>query len=178
VPDYWWAPAIPDVARHIPTRTRDTRTPGSDKLINTFSPYTTPDDTQAQAAIDAACGTVLSQVGKVDLSDVATCNQARVAAEWRAAADIELAYPNRDADIRLYAMLDQRAKDELDTLIKRIEDTGESTIGLAGTVAWKAPEPPPWADKDPDYRYVPGYVGSPGAAAVRERRARTEPGGG
>jgi len=37
---------------------------------------------------------------------------ARTAAEWRAAADIELGYPlNRDPDIQLYWTLDQRAKD-------------------------------------------------------------------
>jgi len=48
-----WAPALDDVARHIPTRTRDVKTPGSDKMLGTFTASTTPDDGQAQAVIDA-----------------------------------------------------------------------------------------------------------------------------
>jgi hypothetical protein len=39
---------------------------------------------------------------------------ARTAAECHAAADIEVAYPlNRDPDVQLFRVLDQRAKDAL-----------------------------------------------------------------
>lgn len=150
-----WAPSLADVARHIPTRTRDTRTPGSDKLIGTFTPYTTPDDTQAQKCTDAAVQWVLAETGELgaeeDLQQLA-----RTAAEWRAAADIELAYPNRDADIRLYQLLDQRAKDSRQDLINRIEQGpggpggGVEGGGVAGLPQWSAPDPPRWADRDPD----------------------------
>ena len=49
-----WAPALDDVGRLIPTRTRDTRTPGSDTMQGTFTPATTPNGEQAQAVIDDA----------------------------------------------------------------------------------------------------------------------------
>ena len=159
-----WAPSLADVARHIPTRTRDTRTPGSDQLLGTFTPYTTPDDTQAQKCCDAGVQWVLSRTGPLP-DDENLQHQARTAAEWRAAADIEIAYPNRDADIRLYAMLDQRAKDALSDLIIRIELGGGSVgdsgpgAGGAGDPVWTAPPPPRWADMDPDN-------------AVREQRRR------
>jgi hypothetical protein len=179
-----WAPSLHDVGRHIPTRTRDTRTPGSDQLLGTFTPYTTPDDTQAQKCVDAAVQWVLSQTGPLPPGDENTTTQARTAAEWRAAADIELAYPNRDADLRMYALLDQRAKDQITILIERIKLGGESVAGAdvgAGSPVWRAPAPPPWADLDPDYRYGGGYVGSPGSSRPQPApgaRTRTPPGGG
>jgi hypothetical protein len=179
-----WAPGLADTARHIPTRTRDTRTPGSDQLLGTFTPYTTPDDGQAQKCIDAAVQWVLSQTGPLP-AGLDFEQQARTAAEWRSAADIEIAYPNRDADIRLYQLLDQRAKDALSSLIVSIKLGGDS-IGSelegAGQPSWRAPAPPPWADIDPDYRGLEvRYIGSTGVAAPPPRtRARThiEPGGG
>jgi hypothetical protein len=186
VPTYTeaWSPSLADIARHIPTRTRDTRTPGSDQLLGTFTPYTTPDNEQAQKCADAAVQWVLSSTGPLP-PGLDFEQQARTAAEWRAAADIELAYPNRDADIRIFAQLDQRAKDALSTLVDSIKLGGDS-IGSAdegvGQPQWRAPAPPPWADIDPDYRNVdPGYIGSTGASAAPRRqmqRARIEPGGG
>jgi hypothetical protein len=156
VPEYYtepWAPTLADVARHIPTRTRDTRTPGSDKLLGTFTPYTTPDDGQAQSCIDAAVQWVLSQTGPLPPDDENITQQARTCAEWYAAASIEIAYPNRDADLRIYALLDQRAKDAMGTLIIRIKLGGES-IGAAsegvGEPVWSSLGPPRWADRDPD----------------------------
>jgi hypothetical protein len=148
-----WAPTLADIGRHIPTRTRDTRTPGSDQMLGTFTPYTTPDDTQAQKCADAAVQWVLSQTGPLPAGDENTEQQARTCAEWYAAASIELAYPNRDADLRLYALLDQRAKDAMTTLITRIKLGGQS-IGDAsegaGEPAWESLGPPRWADHDPD----------------------------
>lgn len=146
-----WAPALDDVARHIPTRTRDVKTPGSDDLLGTFTANTTPDDGQAQAAIDAAVLGILSMTGTLDAADAQLLDQARVAAEWRAAADIEIAYPGRDADVRVYDQLDQRARYELSALLERLKSAGEGTPALVGP-AWSAPDPPPWSDKDPgDY---------------------------
>lgn len=145
-----WAPALDDVARHIPTRTRDTKTPGSDALLGTFTASTTPNAEQAQAVTDAAVLGVLSQTGDLDPSDASLLAQARVAAEWRAAADIELAYPNRDADVQVYRDLDARAKAELATLLRRLQGLGEGDP--AALPRWSAPDPPAYADKDPgDY---------------------------
>src|SRR6266700_7041597 len=95
-----WAPALDDVARHIPRRTRDTRTPGSDATLGTFTASTTPTDDQAGKIIDDAVNTIISAAGVLppagDPNYPQVSQAARVAAEWRAAADIEVAYPVRD----------------------------------------------------------------------------------
>jgi hypothetical protein len=145
-----WAPALDDVARLIPTRTRDAAVPGDDTLLGTFTTTTTPTAAQAQATIDAAALTVLSQTGPLDAADANLLAQARVAVAWRAAADIELGYPNRDADVHVYDQLDSRAKYELAQLLRRLQAQGE---GYAESVPfWSAPDPPVYADRDPgDY---------------------------
>lgn len=151
-----WAPALDDVARHIPLRTRDTKNPGSDALLGTFTASTTPTDAQAQAAIDSAVQGILSQTGPLPVTDIGLLQQARSAAEWRAAADIEVAYPNRDADVHVYAQLDARAKDELATLLHRLAIQGEGEV--AELPDWSAPDPPVYADKDPgDYTLPYGW---------------------
>jgi hypothetical protein len=135
-----WAPSLSDVAKHIPSRTRDTRTPGSDKQLGTFTSATTPTQEQAQSAIDDAVAGVLGAVGALPMSPPASDQiavAARSAAEWRAAADIELAYPNRDADVRVAAVLDQRAKDALATLIKALASGAES--GPDTLPVWQSP---------------------------------------
>jgi hypothetical protein len=146
-----WAPALDDVARHIPTRTRDTRTPGSDAMLGTFTPSTTPTDSQAQAVIDDAVSSVLSVAGQLPAPGTQFYQQvsvaARVAAEWRAAADIEVAYPNRDADIRVFAQLDARAKDALAALLTVMAHT--ETGAVESVPVWQMPAPPAWSDVDP-----------------------------
>ena len=169
MPTEAWAPTLADVARHIATRTRDTRSPGSDKLTGTFSPWTTPDDGQAQSCIDAAVHTVLTRTeGLIPPADDTLTAMARTAAEWRAAADIEISYPNRDADIRLYAMLDQRAKDAINDLREALGLGGPGAAvlppGSIGTPVWRAPAPPPWADRDPSRNRC-------GPTGTRPRRA-------
>jgi hypothetical protein len=145
-----WAPVLDDIGRRIPTRTRDVKTPGNDTMLGTFTSATTPDAGQAQAVIDAAVLAVLSQTGPLDPSDAALLAQGREAVAWRAAADIELSYPNRDADVQVAAQLDARAKYELANLLRRLQFQGE---GAAEAVPfWSAPNPPVYADADPgDY---------------------------
>lgn len=152
-----WAPALNDVARLILTRTRNTTDPGSDQLLGTFTADTTPDNGQAQSAIDNAVLGLLSETGALDPTDRNLLAQARVAAAWRAAADIELMDPNRDADLNSYTQLDARAKYELSLLMRRLQAQGE---GYAESVPfWSAPDPPPYADMDPgDYTPVMGPV--------------------
>lgn len=144
-----WAPGVDDVARHIPTRTRDTRTPGSDTLLGTFTSSTTPTTDQAQSVIDDAVNGILAAVGDLPTSPdemVQRCQvAARSAAEWRAAADIEVAYPNRDADVRVFAQLDQRAKDELATLKLAMQQANAGVVDVLPF--WQMPDAPPWADQ-------------------------------
>lgn len=139
-----WAPTLADVARHIPTRTRDTRTPGSDQLLNTFTESTTPSSDAAQGFIDDAVQWVLASAGALPTNLPPTDEimvAARTAAEWRASADIEVAYPNRDMDVQLFRTLDQRAKDALSTLISGLQKENEGVIELVPV--WSMP--PPWA---------------------------------
>ena len=146
-----WAPVLADVARHIPTRTRDTVTPGSDSMLGTFTASTTPTDEQAQAVLDSAVAWVLSEAGPLpptfDANYALISASARDTAAWRAAADIELAYPNRDADVRTAAQLDQRAKDALAGLLRAMVLT--ETGAVEPVPVWQSPLPPSWADIDP-----------------------------
>jgi len=148
-----WAPTLADVARHIPTRTRDTTTPGSDALLGTFTENTTPSADAAQGFIDDAVQWVLASVGQLPTGLPPTDEimvAARTAAEWRASADIEVAYPNRDMDVRLFTQLDGRAKDALATLKSGLQMENQGVIELV-----------------PEYRFPPPYAMQRGSAYGR-----------
>lgn len=147
-----WAPGLTDVARHIPTRTRDGKTPGSDTLLMTFSGNTTPTDTQVQQLIDDTLGALEAQIGDIPgvvstYPDLAIALRAFV--EWRTAADIELAYPNRDADIQVYNQLDARAKAAWSVVLAAlaVDNVGETAL----VPQWAFPDPActPYPDESP-----------------------------
>jgi hypothetical protein len=145
-----WAPSLAEVARHIPTRTRDFRTPGSDALLGTFTERTTPTAEQAQADVDAAVRGIVAEVGNLPTSGDpdqigAIEAAARDAAEWRAAADIELAYPVRDADVLVARDLDARAKTALERLKLVLAESGAGLV--EDMPQWAFPEPVPWGDE-------------------------------
>lgn len=145
-----WAPTLSDVAKHIPTRTRDVKTPGSDTMLGTFTPATTPTDAQAQSVIDDAVAYVLASVGELPAVPPASEQiqvAARTAAEWRAAADIEVAYPNRTADVQVYAQLDARANAALVSLRTALAVETGGPVDLLPI--WQSPGPAPWGDQSP-----------------------------
>jgi hypothetical protein len=159
-----WAPALEDVGQRIPTRTRNARSPGDDALLGTFTADTTPNADQAQAVIDNAVNGVLALCGPMpaaaDPAGPVVRQQARDAAAWQAAADIEIAYPNRDADVHVAQQLQARANAAVATLVKSLGTSGEGEV--AQYPVWSAPDPPPWADRDPgDFTPLRG-VGPPG----------------
>lgn len=144
-----WAPSLDDVARHIPRRTRDATVPGSDRMLGTFTPNTTPTDAQAGAVIDEVVAGIVAEYGPVPLSPASDqiAVAARSAAAWRAAADIEIAYPNRDADVSVYTELDKRAVEALETYLAVLAGTGGGTVDVLPV--WAAPDPvtiAPWGD--------------------------------
>jgi hypothetical protein len=143
MPGAVWAPSLTDVARHIPTRTRDFATPGSDRLLGTFSERTTPTAEQAQSDLDAAVRAITAEVGEIPATEAAQA-AARDAAEWRAAADIELAYPNRDATVAVARDLDTRAKFALDRLKAVLATEGAGLV--EDMPMWAFPDPPAWGD--------------------------------
>jgi hypothetical protein len=145
-----WAPDVSDVARHIPTRTRDTKTPGSDALLGTFNGNTTPSDSVAQQMIDDTVASLEAQFG--DMPGIASqhpdaATAIRVYVEWRVAADIELAYPNRDADIQTAAALDKRAVAQLAVVAAAlaVSEVGTTAVNPDGNF----PVPDAYADQSP-----------------------------
>jgi hypothetical protein len=122
------------------------KTPGSDKLLNTFTASTTPTAEQAQAVIDQVVATLTADAGTIPgNADVQVA--ARAAAEWRAAADIEVAYPNRNADVQVYAQLDARANAAYAVLLRVLAEAGAGQVDVVP--AWNMPPSPPWGDLSP-----------------------------
>lgn len=105
-----WAPSLQQVAVHIPTRTRPVGAVDySGDYAGTFTSQTTPTDTQATEQISQACVKVTGAVG----TPVATAAQdaCQVAAAWWAAYFIEIGYPERDADLKVYEELRRQAEE-------------------------------------------------------------------
>lgn len=137
-----WDPTLIEVAGCIPTRTVNVNLPGSEEYLNTFNSDTRPTAAQAQEKIDAAVSSVLRAVSSVgvDLEDVASS-----AAKWRAAADIELSYPRRNADADYYQELNDRAKWEWGLLLAAADTQNTGTESAYPT--WYTTDAPWWADR-------------------------------
>lgn len=137
-----WAPTLAEVGGCVPTRTANVSLPGEDEYLNTFTTDTRPTAAQAQAIIDHA----VADVEAVTTIGAPLEAVAKNAAMWRAAADIELAYPDRNADANYYAQLDARARYEWDRFKAATEDpdTGSGT----GMPTWTMPEPVWWGDRN------------------------------
>lgn len=145
-----WAPTLVQVAVHIPTRTRDANsTTYSGDYAGTFTTDTTPTATQATEQIDQACVKVLGEVGS-PVADAAE-DACRVAAAWWAAYFIELGYPERDADVRVYEQLRVEATSATKTAAAVNAAAGGGTTLQqqpqdALMPVFSFPDPPTWAD--------------------------------
>jgi hypothetical protein len=67
--------------------------------------------------------------------------------EWRAAADIEVAYFERQDQFSAYPMLNQRANDAWIALLAAMEVT--DTGAIAADPVWQMPRPFVWGDQSP-----------------------------
>lgn len=141
-----WAPSLTDVGDHIPTRTRPTTEWGvSDAPAGTFTDATTPTRDQATRLVRRACSWVASQVGTpVDLSAYPA---AGVAAALRAAYWIELAYPERDADLAVYDRLATEAAAATETALRinvaaGASDPDPGDVGGLVSFEFTTPRPP------------------------------------
>lgn len=142
-----WAPALAEVAVHIPTRTRAVGV--LDDYTGTFTTTTTPTDTQANTLIDQACTLVTSVTG---LPVVAAAYEVcKVAAALRAAYMIELGYPERDGDVQTYEQLGEaadaaaKAAAAVNTAAGGGGD-GDPTPADTVLAVHSFPDPPAWAD--------------------------------
>lgn len=136
-----WVPTLDQVASCIPSRTVDLSEPGSSTYLNTFTGNTVPTGAQAQVIIDRTVEDVTNAVANIPALLEAA---ARNAATWRAAADIELAYPDRTADINIYTALNARAEKEWKLFLDRAEFIGGSSEAVIPS--WYMPDPPSWGD--------------------------------
>ncbi len=158
-----WAPSLEQVAGHIPARTRATDHPGNASELavpqGTFNGRTSPTNEVAQRFIASAVSQVLGRVGVIPATPTHLAPLATAAAALRAAADIELAYSDRDAardadrdalrdvDVQIYRELDRRATTALDELLVAVAQTGEGPSGSL-LPQWQMPDPPAWGDED------------------------------
>lgn len=144
-----WMPSLADVADHIPTRTRPTAEfAGSDAMLGTFTSETTPTDEQAARLIRRATAWVEGVVG---VPVAATVRQlASAAAALRAAYWVELAYPERDADVAVYDRLRDEAASALTSAV--LQNAALGAITPSPTIpddvsSFSFPAAPAWADR-------------------------------
>jgi hypothetical protein len=128
-----WSPFLSAVGDYIPSKTRDI-TPGSDVIFGTFNGLTHPDDGQVQRMLDNAVTGILSRITSVAPS---MWDQAGAVAALRAAADIELAWPDRSSDLTLYTALSARYEAEF----CKLDD-----LSSAALPSWSMPDAPNWKD--------------------------------
>jgi len=145
-----WTPTLADVADHIPTRTRPTAEfAGSDAMLGTFTAATTPTDEQAARLIRRATAWVEGVVGVPVAPTVRRL--ASAAAALRAAYWVELAYPERDADVAVYDRLREEAGAALLSATAQNAAAGAIAPTPAGVpddlVSFSFPAPPRWGDR-------------------------------
>jgi hypothetical protein len=138
-----WAPDLAEVGSRIPSKTIAQTTAGDTTPTGTFNDKTMPTDVLAQPIVNGAIATIADSVAAIG---PLLYPLAKDAAAWRAAADIELAYPARNADIKaLYEALNERAKLALERLRAAADVAGSGTD--ATVPSWSMPDPVPWGDK-------------------------------
>jgi hypothetical protein len=131
-----WAPFLSEVGDYAPNKTRDI-TPGSNIIFGTFNGLTQPDDGQVQRMLDKVCTGIISVLGNVSVTQGP---QAAAYAAVRTAADIELAWPERAADLTLYNALTTRA----DAEFKKLDELSTNVP------IYSFPDAPAWKDIPPN----------------------------
>jgi hypothetical protein len=102
-----WAPGTPQVALHIPSRTRQVGT--DDAYAYDFTANTTPVNTVVLQLIEQACTHVQSVTG----TPIVTAGEAQcaLAASLWAAYWVELGFPERDGDVQVYEQIRKDAEE-------------------------------------------------------------------
>jgi hypothetical protein len=136
-----WSPFLSDVADHCPFLTVDTRTPGAQTWLGTFTGWTSPTDEQAQRHIDqataivgAGLGTLTGQLPRI----------ARSVASLFAAASLIRAFSRGSEDLQLATALLDDARRSLTSLKEAADNAGADTLSARPVLY--APDPVPWGD--------------------------------
>lgn len=95
-----WAPSLRDVGNHIPSRTRSVTT---NEPYGTFNDDTAPSGESVSGLIRSAVATVAGSVG-FPIKEAAYPLCSAAASLW-AAYWVELSFPDRDANVSVYARL-------------------------------------------------------------------------
>lgn len=148
-----WAPTLEQIGARIPTRTRVIGSP-SDDLLGTFDDTTYPTGQQVALIIAQECAGALACAGSPVVP--AAYGIVNLLATMRVCYAVELAYPERDADVAVYDAFRLQAEALCSTAAKvnaanggGTDDPGASdTDGPALFPAWSFPDAPPYADSN------------------------------
>lgn len=140
-----WVPLLSDVADHVPWLTVDTRTPGDQTYLGTFTGWTEPSDEQAQRHIDKAAALVGARLGTVPTT---LHPLAARAAALEAAATLARAFPRNRSDIDTAASLAEAAGAALAEVRAAVDATETSDNVLTPQPVGYAPAPHWFGDLD------------------------------
>lgn len=136
-----WEPTLAQVAVYAPWLTVNTKVPGSQGYLMTFSAQTSPDDTVAGQHVDDA---VTMITGRITTMPAALYPLATVVAARYAAATLALAYARTDEDRQRADALWASIEAALDELEQAADNAGASA--LSPLPVGYAPEPVGWGD--------------------------------
>ncbi|MCA1570786.1 MAG: hypothetical protein LC798_10815 [Chloroflexi bacterium] len=140
-----WAPTLTQVADYVPGRTRPASVGAVDAPLGTFTADTVPTGEQVARLAAAAAAHVAAAVGTVDPSLYVL---ASAAAAQRAAAYVEYAYPERDADVNTGDVLLALADATLDRVASANLAVSGTTVGAAAVPYWSFPDATVHGDLD------------------------------
>lgn len=143
-----WAPTREHVADYVTSRTVDTDTPGDDAPTGTFFEHTYPTGDQVDRLIASATAWVLNVTGPV-VTDLE--GTARDAAALRAAALVEMSYPERDADVEVANVLLEQALAARTELAAANRAAGGVGVGTAATPLGCFPDAAIWTGDQPGW---------------------------
>lgn len=138
-----WSPSPTEVADYVPGRTRQTIPAGTDTLVGTFTTATTPTGEQVARLIAGAVAYVAGRVGTVDAG---LYSLALATAAQRAAAYVELAYPERDANLNTAEQLLALSDATLTSLAAANQATTGAAVGSTALPMWAFPDPVAYGD--------------------------------
>lgn len=149
-----WAPTLDRVAAYTVARTLVPQADGSNLEVAAFSSTTRPTSDQVAQFVADACQWILTRTGAIDASLVGTASSL---AARRAAAHVELRYPerqsqNRDDAVQVYDRLIKETDADLTALAAANEAvTGTDPEDPAALVmpVWSFPQAPQWGDYFP-----------------------------
>jgi hypothetical protein len=136
-----WSPFLSDVADHAPFLTMDTRTPGAQTWLGTFTGWTSPTDEQAQRHIDSAASIVGAGFGTLAGT---LPRMARAVTALRAAISLIRAFARGPEDLALADALERQLAADTKALQAAVDNAGADTLSAAPVLY--APAPVPWGD--------------------------------